>query len=71
MSQLQAFAAPALVLFAALYLLRDQLFSKAGAAGGCGSCGSGGSCKSGGCPAQRLEAVRVSLDEPRRPDREA
>ena len=69
MSHLQAFAAPALVLLAALYLLRDQLFTKACGPGGCGSCGSGKS----GCPAQRLEAVRVRLEQapaPGRPDRE-
>jgi len=72
MSHVQAFVAPALVLLAALYLLRDQLFTKACGAGGCASCSSGGSGK-GRCPVQRLEAVRVSLDHapgPGRPDRQ-
>jgi len=59
MSHVQAFVAPALVLLAALYLLRDQMFTKACGSGGCASCSSG----KGRCPVQRLEAVRVSLDQ--------
>jgi hypothetical protein len=67
MSHVQAFVAPALVLLAALYLLRDQMFTKACGSGGCASCSSG----KGRCPVQRLEAVRVSLDQdPPPPDRE-
>ena len=59
---LQTALALALVLLAALYFLRSSLRSLlgSGCASGCGT------CKSGGCPAKRLQAIQVELDHPPR-----
>jgi hypothetical protein len=57
----QTVIAMALALACVLYFLKDLL--RSAVSGGCGSgCGS---CKTGGCPAKKLEGVRQALDKPR------